>query len=102
MIRRDHLQINHLQKKRYERETKKKEGFGAIINTTGKRIIFPRTMEKKYCSDFIDVAGTCRHGESCHFVHATYPGGFTENDRSLTKSIIEDTKGLSFKDKNAS
>ena len=42
--------------KQGEPEFKKKKGFGSIINTTGKKIFFPKGMEKRYCADLLDVA----------------------------------------------
>ena len=69
---------------------------GSIINQTGIKIFFPKGMEQKYCSDFLDAGETCRHGDKCHFVHAVYPGGFTENDKPLMATFVKDEKGLSF------
>ena len=66
-----------------------------IINKTGKKIYFPKGMEKKYCSDFLDAGEHCRHGDKCNFVHAVFPGGFTDKDKSLMENFIENESGLS-------
>ena len=60
----------------------KGEPRGAIINTIGKTIL-PRGLDKKYCANLLDSASICSHGNSCKFVHALYPKGFTNNDRSI-------------------
>ena len=68
--------------KNKDRETKeKKVGYGSILNTTGKKIDFPRGMEKIYCSDFLDVGVTCRHGETCHFEHTLFPKDFQQKTK---------------------
>ena len=71
------------------------ESRGSIINKTGKKIYFPRGLDKKYCSDFMDAGENCRHGDKCHFVHAVFPGGFTEHDRPLVAEYIKNEPGLS-------
>ena len=76
---------------------KRRGGFGSIINTTGKRILFPKGMEKRYCLDFLDVGEVCKHGDNCTFVHALYPSGFTKQDKILLAQHVEKTDGLSFK-----
>ena len=52
-------------------------------------------MEKHYCADFLDSVRVCKHGSNFKFVHAFYPGGFTEDDRSLMAKHIQETDGLS-------
>ena len=79
-----------------ERKKPKQEPKGAIINTTGRKIFFPRGLEQKYCSDFLDSSSVCTHGNSCKFVHALYPKGFTTNDLSIIDKFIADNPGLSF------
>ena len=44
----------------------------------------------------------CKYGDNCHFVHALFPGGFSENNKTLMVKHVQDTDGLSFKDKNVS
>ena len=73
----------------------KSEPKGAIINTTGRKIVFPRGLEQKYCADFLDSSSVCSHGNSCKFVHALYPKGFTKNDLPIIDKHIADTRGLS-------
>ena len=63
------------------------------MNTTGKKIIFPRGMDKRYCSDFLDSNRSCRH-EKCNFVHVVYPSGFTEKDKRLMDAHIKETEGI--------
>ena len=79
-----------------ERKKPRQEPKGAIINTTGRKIFFPRGLEKKYCSDFLDSSSVCSHGNSCKFVHALYPKGFAANDLPIIDKFIVDTPGLSF------
>ena len=83
-------------------DNKKQQSFGSIYNTTGKKITFPAGMEKKYCADFLDYDAICAHGKNCKFTHASYPRGFTEKDKILMAKHVQDTNGLSFKDKNVS
>ena len=59
-------------------------------------------MEKKYCADFLDTDVICPHGQNCKFTHAMYPRGFTEKDKALMAKHVQETNGLSFKDKNVS
>ena len=75
-------------------------GAGAIINTTGSRLIFPKELSKKYCADFLDVNTTCRHGEKCKFVHAVFPSGFTSEDVKIMEEHVKKTSGLKFKHNN--
>ena len=63
------------------------------MNTTGKKITFPRDLDKKYCADFLDTNRNCRH-EKCNFVHAVYPSGFTEKDKRLMDAHIKETEGI--------
>ena len=63
------------------------------MNTTGKKINFPRGLEKKYCSDLLDTNRSCRH-EKCNFGHAVLPSGFTEKAKSLMEAHIKDTEGI--------
>ena len=77
-----------------------KTGAGAIINTTGSRLIFPKGLSNKYCADFLDVNVTCRHGEKCNFVHAVFPSGFTTEDVKIMEEHVNKTNGLKFKHYN--
>lgn len=52
-------------------------------------------MEKKYCSDFLDAGESCHHGDKCNFVHAIFPGGFTDKDKPIMVKFIENESGLS-------
>ena len=82
---------------------KKRKLGGSILNNTGKRITFPKNLEKQYCRDFLDSNRICKHGNNCNFVHAIYPSGFTKNDKILMAKHIGDTDGLSaIKDNNVS
>ena len=81
---------------------KKMMSYGTIVNTTGKRITFPSGMEKRYCADFLDDKETCVHGKNCKFIHAQYPRGFTDKDKALMAKHVQDTAGLTFRDKNVS
>ena len=74
----------------------KKEKKGGIINTTGKRMYFPKDMEQKYCAEFIDVNLTCTRGEDCKFIHAVFPHGFKGNDAKILQEHVDKTPGLSF------
>ena len=76
--------------KRLKTDTK-----GSIVSKTGKKIYFPKGMDKKYCSDFLDAGEHCRHGDKCNFVHAVFLGGFTDKDKSLMEKFIENESGLS-------
>ena len=58
--------------------------------------MFPRGVEKKYCSDFMDTGKSCQHGDSCNFVHAVFPNGFSDNDKTLITKHVNETEGLSF------
>ena len=78
-----------------ERKKPKQEPKGAIINTTGRKLFFPKGLEQKYCADFLDSSSVCTHGNSCKFVHALYPKGFTKNDLPIIDKHIADTPGLS-------
>ena len=59
--------------------------------------MFPKGLEKRYCVDYLDCSESCKHGESCHFKHALFPGGFSEVERDLMEKHINDTKGIIFK-----
>ena len=83
-------------------DNKKLQSFGLICNTTGKKISFPAGMEKKYCADYLDVDAICAHGKNCKFTYALYPRGFTKKDKALMAKHVQETTGLSFKDKNVS
>ena len=83
-------------------DNKKLQSFGSICNTTGKKISFPAGMEKKYCADYLDVDAICAHGKNCKFTHALYLRGFTKKDKALMAKHVQETTGLSFKDKNVS
>ena len=69
---------------------------GSIINTSGKKIFFPKGLKKKYCADFLDTNQTCKHGDSCTFVHAVYPQGFHEDDIKIIADHVNNTEGYSF------
>ena len=77
--------------------TNTNQGKGSIINSTGKKIWFPNGLEKKYCSNFLDVGESCPHGDKCHFVHAMFPKDFTENDKLTMQKHINNSQGLSCK-----
>ena len=83
-------------------DNKKKSVSGSIINTTGTQILFPKGMEKRYCANFLDTNAFCKHERNCRFIHALFLSGFTEKDKELMIKHVKETKGLSFKDKNAS
>ena len=59
--------------------------------------MFPKGLEKRYCADFLDCGGTCKHGKDCHFEHALFPCGFTQVDRDLMTKHVNETEGLVFK-----
>ena len=88
--------------KNNDSENKKMKTYGCIINNTGKRIMFPKGMEKKYCAEFLDTKEHCKHGNNCHYAHVTFPSGFTEKDKALMIKHVQETEGLSFKEKNVS
>ena len=81
---------------------KNKLDFGLICNTTRKKISSPVGMDKRYCAEFLDVGEVCMHGKNCRFTHTLYPSGFMEEDRALMAKHVQETNGLSFKDKNVS
>ena len=83
-------------------ENKKRKTYGPIVNKTGKRITFPKGLEKKYCAEFLDANEFCPHGDKCSFSHAPFPGGFSVKDKELMIKHVRDTDGLSFKDKHVS
>ena len=58
--------------------------------------MFPQGLEKSYCSNFLDLRELCKHGENCHYVHAAFPSGFSEHDRSIMEKYVQETDGLSF------
>ena len=64
--------------------------------------LFPRGLEKKYCSDFLDDGATCRHAEKCIFEHAIFPSGFSKNDVPIMEEHIKNTPGISLSKKNVS
>ena len=82
--------------KTIENDNKKKKSFGSIINKTGERIMFPKNMEKKYCSDYLDTDKQCKHGENCNFVHAIFPQGFSDKDKEIMTKFVNETNGLTF------
>ena len=77
-----------------------KTGAGAIINTTGSRLISPKGLSNKYCADFLDINATCRHGDKCNFVHAVFPSGFATEDVKTMEEHVKKTQGYSFKHYN--
>ena len=66
------------------------------MNTTGKRILFPKELKQRYCSDFLDTEFTCRLGDKCSFVHAIYPASFSEEDLKLLDEHVNKSEGYSF------
>ena len=72
---------------------------GSIINTTGKKLTFPRGLKHRYCAEFLDFNSSCRHGDKCTFKHAVWPSGFADEDKKLFEEFINDTDGLSFVNK---
>ena len=67
---------------------KKMKNTGSILNLTRQRMIFPKNMEKRYCSNYLDAGRVCRYGRDCHFVHAVYPTGFTPHDKIIMEKYI--------------
>ena len=85
-------------KEKSDNPTKKKKlGLGSIVNTTGKRLFFPKGLEKKYCADFLDINEVCKHGENCNFVHAIFPSGFSDKDKEIMTKHVNETECLAFK-----
>ena len=64
--------------------------------------MFPKGMDKKYCAEFLDTKEHCKYGDNCHYAHVTFPSGFTKKDKALMIKHVQETEGLSFKDKNVS
>ena len=56
--------------------------------------MFPKGLEKRYCADFLDCGGSCKHGESCHFEHALFPGGFSKVDKISRSNMLMILKDL--------
>ena len=75
---------------------KKDKKMGSIINTTGKKMYFPKDLEERYCAEFLDTNLTCTRGEHCKYIHAVYPHGFKGNDAKIIQEHVEKTPGLSF------
>ena len=73
---------------------------GSIINTTGKKIYFPKGLKNRYCADFLDNGSFCRHGDKCTFVHAIWPNSFPDEDKKLFEDHINNTDGYSFVNKD--
>ena len=69
---------------------------GSIINTTGKRFLFPKGLKHRYCAEFLDANASCRHGENCTFKHAVWPSGFADEDKKIFEDHINNTNGYSF------
>ena len=69
---------------------------GSIINTTGKKMYFPKDLEERYCAEFLDTNLTCTRGEHCKYIHAVYPHSFKGNDAKVMQEHVEKTPGLSF------
>ena len=78
------------------KEQSPKKHKGCIVNTTGKRIMLPKGLSKKYCSEFLDTGTSCRHGDACHFEHAAYPHGFPDEDVKLLDEWIDKMDGYKF------
>ena len=82
---------------------KKMKSSGYIQNLTGRKLMLPRNLDKKYCSNFLDAGRICRYGKECFFSHAVYPTGFTPHDKVIMEKYIRETDGLSeIKDKKVS
>jgi hypothetical protein len=69
---------------------------GCIVNTTGKRIQFPKGLTNKYCSEFLNNGTSCRHGDNCNFSHAIFPHGFAKEDIKPFEEYISKTEGYEF------
>ena len=69
---------------------------GCIINKTGKRILFPKGLSNKYCSEFLDNSTSCRLGDNCNFSHAISPHGFAKENIKPFKEYITKTEGYEF------
>ena len=70
--------------KRTKIETK-----GLIINKTGKKNYFPKGMEKKHCSDFLDAGESYGDGDKCNFIHTVFPGGFINKDKLVMEKNLK-------------
>ena len=100
-------EFDYPKKKRSFQDTDAKEGSnkkplaskGSIINTTGKKIHFPRGLKHKYCAEFLDTGSSCHHGDNCNFIHAVWPNGFPEEDKKLMEEHVTNTQGYSFVNK---
>ena len=68
----------------------------SIVNTIGKRILFPKGLKQRYCSDFLDTDSTCRLGDKCSTVHRIYPTSFSEEDLKLLEEHVRKSEGYSF------
>ena len=79
---------------------KKEASKGSVKSTSGKRLWFPRTLVGKYCTDFLEMGNTCRHGDNCRFKHAVFPGNFIGNDAKLFEEFVKNTDDLSLIRKN--
>ena len=67
-----------------------------IINKTGKRILFPKGLTNKYCSEFLDNSTSCHHGDNCSFSRAIFPHGFAKEDVKSFEKYITKTEGYDF------
>ena len=101
-MKNENLKRKFPQEEDKRQHSNKKEKKGSIINTTGKKLFFPKGMEERYCADFLDVNLTCLHGENCKFIHAVFPTGFKGDDTSKFREYINKTPGLSLVKKNNS
>ena len=52
-------------KDREDKSKQQRQTTGSIINTTSKRLFFPKGLKNRYCADYLDTSNTCRHGTNC-------------------------------------
>ena len=73
-----------------------KQTTGSILNTTSKRLFFPKGLKNRYCADYLDTNSTCRHGKNCTYLHAVWPTDFHADDIKIMRDHVSNTEGYSF------
>ena len=88
----------NIKKDKYKDDKNKqqRQTTGSIINTTSKRLFFPKGLKNKYCADYLDTSNTCRHGKNCTYLHAVWLTDFHADVIKIMRDHVANTDGYSF------
>ena len=79
-----------------ERNKQQRQTSGSLINTTNKRLFFPKGLKNRYCANFLDTSTTCRHGKNCTYLHVIWPSDFHADDIKIMTDHVKNTYAYLF------